>query len=149
MKESLIILTFLFCCYTGLSQNKNYQQKFTYKFSFKPYKNKETVLKQEMILLVGKNKSLFFSKQKTILDSLRKEYKNDVYAFIEITRKLPKNYINFIISKDFNKNQYIYQNKYMTDIYKYSEKIPILNWHLQKKYKTILGYSCQLATVTF
>ena len=152
MKKALILL-FLFVLQTSIAQENSYQHSFTYKYTFQEdATNANTKYTEQMVLLVGKNKSVYISPVKIVVDDKRSEIKKrsgGVSEIIDFKKTLPKNRILTVHQKNLRNRKITFQDNYFLKIIEVEEDFPHFNWLIQKEKKRILGYQCQLATLNF
>jgi len=140
----LVSINSFFC----FSQEK-YTKKISYDLSVRVLENNN--IKEEMVLLLNHNKSIYTSQNKIKNDSVKKYYlKNkDIQGFqAYILNNDKKNLINYFIWK--KNNQYIYQIKSGLKMVQYTSSLPKLNWQLiTNSSEEILGYNVQKAETVY
>lgn len=148
---TLILLFFSFICF---GQQENYNYKFTYSVSKQPDINNNNLIDTEnMSLFVGTKSSIYISPTKLIIDAARTaivKKGGSIYDLIDIKKKYPKNKIQSSIKKNYSAKNFIYQNDLITKTFQFNKiPLPIFNWKITNTTKTLLGYKCQLATLTY
>ena len=148
---TLILLFFSFICF---GQQENYNYKFTYNVSVQPDANNSNLIDTEnMSLFVGAKSSIYISPTKLIIDSARVAIKKRGGSFYELTdikQAHPKNKIQASIKKNYRNKDFIFQNNLMLKTFEFPRtKLPVFNWEITNTTKTLLGYKCQLATLTY
>lgn len=153
MKHFLFIIVILIST-TSYSQQEKYDYKFTYKVTTTPSKlDLSKKITQELTLLVGTNKSMFISPIKIKIDSARSSIRKRGGTIDELNdfrNKFPKNYESsfFVKTKKTNEIE-IFTTHVPSIVISYKEPIPKFNWEISTKQKTILGYPCTLATLSY
>lgn len=144
LKNLFLICLFIFVNHT-FGQSYNYIIEYDY-----VYQSDSTDLSslngENMLLLYDKDKSLFISKPKFQLDSLRQKVGNDIQMFFSLKKNLPKNRVKFEIEKDFNHSSPTYYEHVFTTTYRNKFKND-LNYKLINKDSIIAGYNCKKAEV--
>lgn len=111
--------------------------------TFKKDSLAEETQKKDMILLINKKISKFYSKDQLINDSL-------MTASEKNGLKSQKKYdYNFMIIKD-NQERKIYKfSSILRNFYKTTEEMPFYNWKVGKETNKIGNYICQKATLNY
>jgi len=140
----LVFISSVFC----FSQEK-FSQKISYDLNVQVSENNN--IKEEMVLLLNQNESVYTSQNKIKNDSVRNYYlkNNDVqgYQAYKLNND-SKNLINYFIWK--NNNEYIYQIKSGLKTVQYTSSLPQLNWQLiTNSSEEILGYNVQKAETVY
>lgn len=146
-----LLFFFTFLCF---GQSKNYNYKFTYSITQQQNENDiNSVITEDMTLFTGKNESIYISLTKLIIDSARVAIKKRGGSFYELTdikQAHPKNKIQASIKKNYRNKDFIFQNNLMLKTFEFPRtKLPVFNWKITNTTKTLLGYKCQLATLTY
>jgi GLPGLI family protein len=108
--------------------------------------------KEEMILLIGDNVSLFRSRPSLVRDSIIENFKGpNKYDLIAEVNKHPVPAMNWQVFKNFPQGNMttidkilIFQERYL-----YEEPMNEIVWEIKKETKVISGLKCQLATTKF
>ncbi len=140
----LVFINSVFC----FSQEK-YTQKISYDLNVKVSENNH--IKEEMVLLLNQNESVYTSQNKIKNDSVRNYYlkNNDVQGYQAHKLNNDKNnLINYFIWKE--NSDYIYQIKSGFKIIQYKSSLPQLNWQIiNDGSEEILGYKVQKAETNY
>ena len=140
----LVFINCLFC----FSQEK-YTQKISYDLNVKVSENNH--IKEEMVLLLNQNESVYTSQNKIKNDSVKRYYliNKDLQGFQSyILNNDKKNLINYFIWK--KSNDYIYQINSGLKIVQYKSSLPQLNWQIiNDGSEEILGYKVQKAETNY
>ncbi|KMQ67463.1 hypothetical protein ACM39_13580 [Chryseobacterium sp. FH2] len=135
------IITLLLIFLYIISFGQNY--RINYQMTFKKDSLAEETQKKDMILLINKKISKFYSKDQLINDSL-------MTASEKNGLKSQKKYdYNFMIIKD-NQERKIYKfSSILRNFYKTTEEMPFYNWKVGKETNKIGNYICQKATLNY
>ena len=140
----LVFINSVFC----FSQEK-YTQKISYDLNVKVSENNH--IKEEMVLLLNQNESVYTSQNKIKNDSVKRYYliNKDLQGFQSyILNNDKKNLINYFIWK--KNSDYIYQIKSGLKIVQYKNSLPQLNWQIiNNSSEEILGYKVQKAETVY
>ena len=152
MKKTVIITIFLLNVFACFGQKVYYSYKFTYRQYFQlDSTDVNTKHSENMVLLVGKNKSLYISPTKILMDSARIAIikRGGHYTeILDVKANLPKNRVIYSIKKEKKKITHQYSIPGLKTI-ETEEGFTNFNWKIKNKYKQILGYKCQLATLNY
>lgn len=156
MKKLLLLLIFLKTIQV-FTQADIYNYKFTYDvvFKLKILKNKDTInetINEKMVLLLNNTKSLYISPTKLLIDSVRLTINKKGGTPFELNaykKKLPDNKIKTSVEKIFKQKKYIFNYDMTLTNVAYEESLPVFNWKLKNTKKEILGYKCQLASLSY
>ena len=152
MKYTLILVTFFAI---NISAQTIDTTKYVAEYSI-TYTRDSTVIDnmntEVMILNIGSDNSIFYSKISTFKDSLDQliiaSYKKT--GKLVIPSDMPTTKFNYNIIKDYNKNEINYYDKtFSGGKFCINEKINDFNWTLKRDNKVISGYKCQLATCNY
>lgn len=153
MKKNVLTFTLIFYSYFAFSQTEKFDLVFTYKVKAKFYKDiPEGNANENMILLIGKNSSLYISPYRYKIDSTRlaiKSRNGDLYELLDYQSRFPDYLINSSIFKDLKNNKLHFDRKKENISFRIEEKIPHFNWNIKNRFKEILNYKCQLATLNY
>jgi len=157
--KKFILLSLIFISLKTFAQNK--ALKVAYQVYAKQSKEKP-VLKETFLLLINENKSLFINRNKLIIDSLSKQYfqqmrqdatsQNRILLKYNDSKRKMKKYkykLSWIVEKDFKNNQLTLQQKAFMSRIRYTQDLPHLAWKLQDSVKTILGYTVKKALLHY
>jgi len=154
MKKQLILFFFLSLAIIGHSQNKNtYNYKITYNYDFQTDStDTNSVISENMLLLISPQKSYFYSESIAISDSIFKgktmESIGGSVGFNKLAQQAPKSKVKFHILKTKDSLALDYYERLMRDTYTYHEKYS-LEWKLIDEQKDIAGYTCNKATLNY
>lgn len=144
---------FVFSSIVCFSQNTDFDLAFTYKVKAKFYKHiEEGNANENMLLLIGKNKSLYISPYRYKIDSARVAIKSrggSISELLEYSSKFPDFVIGSSIFKNLNKNELHYDRQNTNVSFRIEEDIPLFKWEIKNENKKILNYNCQLATLKY
>lgn len=157
MKKLFLLFAFtlysmtLFC----QTQIENAHIKCVYQLTFQPDStNKNSVLQEEMLLIIGQTHSLFIASNKYYNDSVAKShshlFKIDPVLYLEqsgINQK-PPSYSRSYIYKNHQKKEINYMLS-MMDNYEYYEPFSQLKWILLPDKEEMLGHVCQKAKLFY
>ena len=108
-------------------------------------------IKEEMVLLLNQNESVYISQNKIKNDSVKKYYlKNkDLQGYqAYLLNNDRKSLMNYFIWK--KNNEYVYQIKSGLKIIQYNESLPVLNWQiLNNSSQEISGFKVQKAETVY
>lgn len=153
MKKNILTFALIFSSYLGFSQIEKFDLVFTYKVKAKFYKDiLEGNANENMILLIGKNNSLYMSPSRYKIDSARlaiKSRKGDIYELLDYESKFPDYILNSSVFKHFKNNKLHFDRKADNVSFRIEEEIPRFNWKIKNKFKEILNYKCQLAILNY
>ena len=127
MNKIITLLVFTSSLFS-FSQEK-YTQKISYDLNVKVSENNH--IKEEMVLLLNQNESVYISQNKIKNDSVKKYYlKNkDLQGYqAYLLNNDRKSLMNYFIWK--KNNEYVYQIKSGLKIIQYNESLPVLNWQI-------------------
>lgn len=120
----------------------------TYHFQTKASENDTQLsIEDDMVLLIGKRYTSFFSKNLRENDIL-----ND--SLVRTAGYFEPNDIGwqgYEIRQNLSKKEVIVDNRipFTTEVYRYEEKVPMMAWHIQNETDSIMGYNCQKATLHY
>jgi GLPGLI family protein len=148
---SIFIAFFLFCSISSFAQAPDtLRAKINYRFTHVvDTTKKDQPYKEQMILLLGQNSSLYLSMDKVREDEERKrdiaeQIKNADPAHMSINVKT-SNKTSGIQIYLFNKEKKMIIQQRMVNNYLIEEALPMLKWKISKDTLTIAGLSCQKA----
>ena len=155
-KIFLLTLGFLSCFHLQ-SQSKlkidKSHYKITYLLSYKPDStDAQLILKENMFLFIGKDKSKFISEGFYARDSVAKNMKEDLGANIDvgsIFKSIPKSKFKDVIYKNYPIDKISVSDAFGGNYYLYEEDKDLFNWKIHPQYNVINGYNCQKATTEF
>ncbi len=150
--KKIFFLILMISFFYGYSQNNDsYNYKFIYEYQFQVDSTDIHSLKQEnMILILNKEKSYFYSSSRFSITDLVKNNPNlNLSELMLLRKKLPKNKIKTEIEKDLRNLKLSYFEKISSYIYTFKEKLIDFNWQIKAKEKVINGILCKKATTTF
>lgn len=131
-KSGLFFIIFIY----GLCYGQNY--RVNYQMSYKRDSLSKEFTKKNMVLLIKNNKSKFYTQDQFISDS------------ITLTSKKTGRYgYDFMVIKDHQGGKIYRFTNLLRDLYKSSDKMPVLNWKISKETKKIGDYMCQKATLNY
>lgn len=136
-KLSSIFIFLLF----NFSKAQNY--KVSYDMNYRTDSLATQLRKKEMVLLVNKDKSKFYSLEQFNSDSLFIANKK---AGI---RGTAKHDYGFMLIKDKKTKKQLKFNKQLLDLYEISEDNPKFDWKISAETKKINNYNCQKATLNY
>lgn len=147
------ILSVFCCCFTeayeidGIVITVSYNAKGYRCIEMPPYEDVQ-------ILTISNGKSAYYSYKETVFnrfcDSLRTLNPNIDLASLQAENKLPDSGQRYAIYKNFpEEGMLTYTDKIGIGFYLYEEKLPDLEWQLEQEDTTVIGYSCQKASVVF
>ncbi|WP_445747732.1 GLPGLI family protein [Polaribacter sp.] len=148
------LLPFLILCALEIqSQSVFYDYKFTFLVKEQTdLSATPNIIVENMVLFVGKSKSLYISPTKLKVDSARIEIKKNGGSFYELSdykATLPSNKIsNFLEKNHIEKNIKIFYVIPNFEPY-YVESDPKFEWKITNEKKKILNYTCQKAIVRY
>lgn len=153
MRNFIFIYFFTSSFVLTYCQSDFYNYKFTYLVKEQiDKKENPTILEENMVLYVGKQKSLYISPTKVKVDSVRIAIKKNQGSFYELSEyksTLPKNKILTYIEKS-NLEKIIRIFHVMPNLNPYyEENFPKLEWKISSEKRKILNYTCQKATLHF
>lgn len=114
---------------------------------------RSSVSEDQMVLLIGKEASAFYSYYTARYDSIctveKERNKADPMAVVYIIheKKLPKGN-SWRIYKNYPAGKLTYTDRIL-DYYKYEEEYAPQPWEIKGDTTTVLGYTCQMATCNF
>lgn len=156
LKENMMKYLLPFLIFYALniqSQSVFYDYKFT--FSVKEQidlSSNPNIIRENMVLLAGKNKSLYVSPTKLKVDSARIAIKKNGGSFYELSdykSTLPMNKIsNFLEKNNDTKKIKLFYSIPNLEPY-YIEPFPKFEWKITNDQKKILNYVCQKATLHY
>ena len=139
--KNQILLLFLVCNSIMFAQNT----EFIYEYKFVPDStDRNSVVKEMMVLSIFKNKSQYYSLDRYLSDSLvlDQEKRNLPIDFPE------KKMIRDRVLKDLDKKQTTFVTHVASTEYKVDQQID-LNWTLQPEFSEVLNYKVQKAITNF
>jgi len=157
MKYTLFLICFILY---GFQQVKDKEKnsdtvhyEVRYQLSFKPDStNIGLILKEDMLLWIGLEKSMFFSYFNYDLDSLRTaiidsdKHRRNQRVF-ESRKGISR--FNFYIYKNYSDRSIRDDHWIFGSMYKYSESITDFKWQLHNEYEEYHGFRCQKATTYY
>lgn len=155
MKRYLLPLAALFLSFSSVkSQELDLANiKITYNLSFiSDSLNMQNVRKDLMVLMVGKNISVFYSYRQFLADSLLQADKEKGVSSVEIMANMKKyrgSKNSYTIFKNYPANKITTFDKIALDHFQYEEPLESPAWKITNEKSKILGYSCQKATAFF
>ncbi len=151
MKQLISFILLITFTSLGYSQENSYNYKLIYNYKFQVDSTDIYSSKQEdMILLLNKDKSHFYSFSKYVLDTLKNNNKNrSLQELLILRQNAPKQRVKFEIQKNFKTSKIYYYEKIFLTTYKAEENYKKLNWVIQNETKKIGKFSCKKATTNF
>jgi GLPGLI family protein len=129
--------------------------KVTYAFShIQDTTQKDKPFKEQMVLLLGQNSSVYFSLDKAKEDEQRKldiaqQVKNAVPGNMSINVKSGNKKLNGSELYLFTKKKQSFSKQRMVNNYLIAEPFPVMNWKISNDTLNISGLACQKATTEF
>lgn len=120
----------------------------TYRFQTKASENDSQLSNEDdMLLLIGKKYTSFFSKNVRDNDKL-----ND--SLVRTKGYFEPNEIGwqgYEIRQNLSQKVFIVDNRipFVKEVFRYEEKVPKMAWNIQNDTDTIMGYNCQKATLNY
>jgi GLPGLI family protein len=148
--KSIYTLTILFfLCFKAHSQEHTYPFSATYEYDWQYDANDTMRLQEPMILLYSPEKSLFYSKNAHLIDSVIAANKGetDFTVLRSKIQSLPKSRARFTIEHDKKENKGNLYEDVMMNTYRIPYD-PTLNWELVEADTMINGLSAKKATTT-
>lgn len=136
-KTLCVLITLIF----NPSIAQNY--KVYYRMNYKTDSLEEEIKNKNMILLIKDDKSKFYSQEQfendsTVIENRKKGVKSQIkyeYAFMVIKDSKTKKLSKF--------------TSLFRDLYQLSEKAPDFDWKIMPETKSIAGYTCQKASLSY
>ncbi len=158
--QNLLILLALSFSLTGFAQLRfNYEYSaiepteliVTYKQNYlRDTTNPDFIRNADMLLFLGKSKSLFISKENYIADTIMRHITNDeeFRAFLLDPNK-PFPQFSYRIFKNFPEGQLTFIEHTLDGTFKFEEDLNLFDWQICGDTATISGYKAQKATCNF
>lgn len=133
----------------------NLSAKVTYAFShIQDTAQKDQPFKEQMVLLLGQNSSVYLSLDKVKEDEQRKlditqQIKNAVPGNMSINVKSSNKKLNGAELYLFTKEKQFFSKQRMVNNYLIAEPFPEMDWKIGNDTLTISGLACQMATTQF
>ena len=154
---AIVIFAFVGTAHSQLRFDYTYTQLdttellITYSLTFKPDTNNPgyspTV---DMYLFLGKNISLFQSKNSYTWDTIYKNIKNhDQFQALLLNPNRPFPAFHYKIYKNYPKGKISFLEHIPSSTFWYEEDLNGFDWQLKQDTNTIGGYLCQKATTTY
>ena len=148
----VIIIVFFFIPFAN-AQDNYYNNKFTYKVKHQLDRSENPVIiKENMLLLTGNNKSMYISPVKVKIDSARaviKKNRKSIYELRNLKNKLPKNSIKKVFEKEVSSTTIRETVVYKNVEFYYDVPKPSFQWKIKTEEKKILNYNCQKAILNY
>ncbi len=154
----LLVISLLILLNVGYAQEKELMVvdslylKLTYLQTYLPDSvNVNYVRQEEMLLFLGKNRSIFIPKNEYLRDSIFKDFKKKgISPDIQLMMGLNKTLVDEVIVKNYPRTGEITVANNMLEKYMYLDKmISPSVWKLEEKEKEILGFLCQGASIQY
>lgn len=127
--------------FSNLLYGQNY--RISYAISYKTDSLSPEMMKKDMILLVKPDKSKFYSREQFENDSVIIESKKT-----GAKARLKFDY-NFMVIKDDKSKKLLKFTLLFRDLYQVPEKKPDFDWKIMSETKSIAGYTCQKASLSY
>ncbi|MBS1571595.1 MAG: GLPGLI family protein, partial [Bacteroidetes bacterium] len=145
-KIHFIIFVFMISCI------KSQYIKVQYKFTYLTESNNLNSKKEELMTLVTNNKkSIYFSEDKLIGDSLKIQDSKTLTLpeIIANKNKYKTNSSSIVVIKDFDKNNLTFYNKIVKTYFTYTQKINSIDWTITQEIKKFENYILKKAIGNF
>ena len=127
----------------------------TYRLTFQPDSTDKTTRSEPMLLLLGKNLSLFESRGKHLSDSMLLANKDapfnqeTIQPLIDKMMALPRGGFRYAIYKTPATRRVYYYGPLGMNLFRYEEPADALAWAITPATANVAGYACQRATTAF
>ena len=128
---------------------KNYQYEAIYDFVSVPDTLKAETTKQQMVLYINNDESLYQNLFNKSIDSMSQvKVSTGDMSYIDLNKiKIPKNY--FSVYKKYNDDKMIFTDRIGTAYVGYTDIFDDLKWEITNEKKKILIYNATKATLNF
>ncbi|NLF41449.1 MAG: GLPGLI family protein [Bacteroidales bacterium] len=155
MKMLLIISTLFFLSFNNIvspdEEKVVYEVRYELKYQPDSTDNK-TIKTEDMLLFIGKEKSMFLSYIKYYGDSVFKSYEGlepRIRNKKTIENRKGSTAFKFYIYKDYNQKMINNYHLIFGDMYNFDENIQDFKWEIFNEFEDYHGYNCQKASTYY